>query len=90
MILRYTFIKNCKEYKYEYEIKYSEAFDLIKDYLEYDGYDVYETDEEIIDEYIDMYISDIKDYFYDQAYQEWEESLMSPYEYYGLNEDDYH
>lgn len=90
MTLYYTFIKNCKEYDYEYEADDTEIFNLIKEEMAEDGYDIYEVADCFVDEYIENAIDYIKDHFCSAAYDEWKESKMSAYEYYGLNERDYH
>jgi hypothetical protein len=92
MLITYTFVKNCKEYEYEYEADDSEVFDLIKDDLAKDGYDIYEVDDSIIDEYIDMAMDDIKDYFCADAYEEWKDAKSyddDPLGYYGFSIKDF-
>ena len=79
------------EQEYEYDADYKEVMKIVDKALEADGYDDYdEISDDLIDEYIDLCMEEILDYFYEEAYQEWKESKMSAYEYYGLNERDYH
>ena len=92
MTLYYTFVKNCREYEYEYEASDSKVFDIIKDYLAEDGYDIYEVDDSIIDEYIDMAMDEIKDYFCSEAYEEWKDAKSysdDPLGYYGFSIKDF-
>ena len=87
MTLKYTFVKNCKDYDYEFEADNGEVFEFLKHALAKDSYDIYEVDDCVIDEYTDLLIDDIKELFYDKAHEEWQESMMSPYEYYGISRD---
>lgn len=89
MTIIYYFGKN--EQEYEYDADYKEVMKIVDKALEDDGYDDYDQiNDDLIDEYIDLCMEEILDYFYEEAYQEWKESKMSAYEYYGLNERDYY
>lgn len=89
MLLEYTFYNNGKEYVYEFDADDMIVNDLIKDLMAQDGIDYYEASDCEIEEYIENAIDDITEYFYKDAYQEWQVSCISEYEYYGLNRKDY-
>jgi hypothetical protein len=45
MTLFYTFVHNCKEYEFNFEVDYFEVLDIIKPYIIEDGYDWDDEDE---------------------------------------------
>lgn len=90
MKLYYTFVENCNEYDFEFEVDYSDVVDLIRDDLDADGVDI--EDDEAVNEYIEMAMDDIKEHFYDAAYDEWRdchEYEKDPWGYYGFSIHDF-
>lgn len=95
MTLFYTFVHNCKEYEFNFEVDYFEVLDIIKPYIIEDGYDWDDEDEvndDLIDNYIDSCIEEIKEHFYDEAYECWKEHKSyrdDPLGYYGFSTRDF-
>ena len=93
MTIFYTFEYNCRDYEYEYDADTSEAMHIVYAALKADGYDIDdEITEELIDEYIEYCMDDIKEYFYDAAYDEWKDNKSyndDPMGYYGFSYKDF-
>ena len=89
MILYYTFHRNGREYDFEFEVDYSNVIELIRADLETDGIDPYDDEnEDVIDEYIENAMDDIKSHFENEAKEIWLDELEyenDPLGYYGFS-----
>ena len=93
MKLYYTFVKNCREYDFEFEVEDSDVIDLIRFDLENDGIDPFDDENEtIVDDYIENAIDFIKEHFENDAFEAFEDELeysKSPMGYYGISDRDF-
>lgn len=93
MTITYYFGNDDSEF--EYEADYSEVLDIVYKSLKADGYDIDDEDEvteELIEEYIDYCMDEIKEHFHDEAYEEWEDAesyRKDPLGYYGFSNSDF-
>jgi hypothetical protein len=85
-------MRGMQEHEFEYDADYSEVLNIVQEALEQDGYAYEEADDELISEYIDNCWSDIRDYFYLDAYNQWKDNKEyddDPLGYYGFSIHDF-
>lgn len=92
MTLYYTFVKNRKDYDYEFDVDRYDVLHIVKPYIVADGYNWEEVDDETIDEYIENCMDEIKEYFYEEAKEQWEDEKAyndDPLGYYSFSYKDF-